>query len=362
MAKFTLTSGDDLFPDVDDDGEFQDNSGNDRIRGRGGDDTIDGGEGNDRISGNSGNDFLQSLFGNNRILGGSGDDRIISGEGKDNLSGNSGDDLLEAGDGDDKLNGGSGEDLLYGGAGDDNIKGGKGDDFLDGGLGDDTMKGEKGDDIYFVDSEDDEVIEKNNQGDDLVVSYTESYTLLDHVENLLLDQNDVTGEYGIEGFGNEDDNFIQGNFVANLLEGDDGDDTIEGAEGNDILTGGDGEDSFLYRNFDFSFNRGDFGVDLITDFEDEDKILLDEDTFFFGAPTDIEDEFEIVDDIDDAKDSDFLIVYNEDNGVIYYNENRDDPGFADDSRSGGPFIVLQDIPDIDEDNFETGFFFDFNGF
>ncbi|GGA58152.1 hypothetical protein [Okeania sp. KiyG1] len=180
---------------------------------------------------------------------------------------------------------------------------------------------------------------------------------------MLLEQNSSTDTYTIEGFGNGRSNIIQGNFAANVIKGAGGDDTIEGSAGNDILTGGRGEDSFLYRNnldLGFSFSFEDFrsslfgydlGVDIITDFNrNEDKILLDRDLFqIFDLGTD----FESVNSIRAAEESNSLLVYNRRNGILYYNDNRSSPGFSfSENPNSGAFLVLQGAPRITEDNLE----------
>ncbi len=184
------------------------------------------------------------------------------------------------------------------------------------------------------------------------------YQLSNNVENLLLDRNHSTGEYALDGFGNVRDNIIQSNDVANFIDGDDGDDTIEGAAGNDILYGGVGNDSFLYRDLDlhFSFDRRNFGIDKIEDFDEtEDTILLDQNLFlnengFFIS--NISSELKIVNNINQAMNSNAVIVYNQNNGVLYYNANGSAPGFASNSRGDGAFIILDSAPSITNANFD----------
>ncbi|MBD3879625.1 MAG: hypothetical protein SR1Q5_08075, partial [Quinella sp. 1Q5] len=63
---------------------------------------------------------------------------------------------------------------------------------------------------------------------------------------------------------------ITGNKLMNSIRGGDGNDTLIGSKGNDTLTGVNGADVFVWH-------KGD-GNDLITDYTDEDTILINGDT------------------------------------------------------------------------------------
>lgn len=156
--------------------------------------------------------------GDKLIAGSDQMDIIISGYGADELRGRGGDDYLD---------GGSGNDRLYGGAGND---------WLDGGRGSDRMSGGTGNDIYFVNSVNDRVIEEDRAGVDFVVSSV-SYTLSPFVESLALD-----GANAHNGTGNEQDNRIDANSLANILSGMGGNDALFGYGGDDDLRGGEGSD------------------------------------------------------------------------------------------------------------------------
>jgi serralysin len=140
------------------------------------------------------------------------------------------------GAGNDTITGNAVANVLSGLAGNDVILGGGGDDTLNGGLGADKMSGNVGNDLYFVDDAGDLVAELIDEGTD-TVSSSISYTLVDHVENLVL-----TGGAG-SGTGNGLDNIITGNELANLLSGGAGNDTLIGGAGDDTLDGGTGVDS-----------------------------------------------------------------------------------------------------------------------
>jgi Ca2+-binding RTX toxin-like protein len=98
---------------------------------------------------------------------------------------------------------------------------------LDGKLGIDTMRGGQGNDFYVVDIGGDKVEEFLNEGID-TVSASVSYTLSDHVENLIL-----TGT-AYSGLGNSLGNEITGNSYSNYLDGKAGADTMKGGLGDDL--------------------------------------------------------------------------------------------------------------------------------
>ncbi|MDH5336384.1 MAG: putative Ig domain-containing protein [Nitrospira sp.] len=111
------------------------------------------------------------------------------------------------------------------------LTGNRGVNRLDGGVGADVMRGKAGNDTYVVDDAGDVVVETTVAGIDTVESAI-SYTLTDHVEDLLL-----TGMGATSGTGNQLDNRIVGNSAGNVLDG---------AGGNDRLEGGAGGDTYLF--------------------------------------------------------------------------------------------------------------------
>lgn len=96
--------------------------------------------------------------------------------------------------------------------------------------------GTSGDDVYYVTRSDDKIIENPNGGDDTVYSNV-SYTLPNHVENLVL-----TGTANIFGAGNNSNNILIGNEGRNRLNSGRGDDIVYGGGGNDFINGGEGND------------------------------------------------------------------------------------------------------------------------
>lgn len=116
---------------------------------------------------------------------------------------------------------GTGNELdnhLTGNSADNVLEGRDGNDTLDGSLGADTLRGGEGDDSYTVDNVGDVVEEHRHDGEDTVYT-TISYTLTDHVENLVL-----IGTAAITGKGNALDNHLTGNGAGSILDGQAGDD------------------------------------------------------------------------------------------------------------------------------------------
>ncbi|WP_095011792.1 calcium-binding protein [Tsuneonella mangrovi] len=151
--------------------------------------------------------------------------------------GTAGNDLMEGTAGKDWLNGLAGDDILYGFDGNDLLVGDAGNDLLVGGAGADKLVGGNGDDTYRVDDAFDTIVEGIDAGNDTVDSYTEQVVLSANVENLNL----MTG--AVTGIGNDENNVIAGNAIANSIYGRGGDDILLGNGGADELRGQAGADS-----------------------------------------------------------------------------------------------------------------------
>jgi len=151
--------------------------------------------------------------------------------------------------GSDNING-TGNNLnnnILGNSGDNLISGGAGNDTIDGSSGIDTLVGGYGNDNYYIDNQNDIVIEYANQGIDMVFTSV-SYTLSDYIEKL-----DLLGTENIDGYGNDLTNIMWGNNGDNLLNGMRGDDTIYGYDGNDTLYGGVGIDKMFGNTGDDTY-------------------------------------------------------------------------------------------------------------
>jgi Ca2+-binding RTX toxin-like protein len=226
-------------------------------------DTLYGGAGNDFILGGLGDDVLYGETGTDELQGGDGNDILYGGEGDDRLFGQTGNDVLYGGDGNDIIIGFTGndeakqtlnagetdDDKLYGGAGNDTLFSGLGNDYLDGGAGADFMEGGQGDDIYIVNSVNDSILERANEGYDTVISST-NYILNTGVEELRL----VEG-LDIHGTGNALDNKIIGNSRNNILDG---------VTGADTMIGGAGDDTYYVDNIgDQTIEFAGEGIDTV---------------------------------------------------------------------------------------------------
>ncbi len=223
-----------------------------------------------KIIGTSGNDI--PLKGTNK------DDTILGKAGIDQLLGRGGNDLLKGGPGVDFMYGGGGGDRLFGGGDNDYLEAGRGADFINGGGGD-------RDAVSYVGSKKGVNVKlgKNghlteNKGGDAKGDQIKNVEIVhgsDH--NDKIKGNNLDNQlYGHDGndlikAGGGDDKVFAG--VGNdSVYGGGGADEINGDLGNDDLFGGAGPDTFL-------FEAGDFGDDIIWDFE----IGVDKIWFFDGA-------------------------------------------------------------------------------
>ncbi len=231
---------------------------------------------------------------NETIEGTNSNDNLQSGEGDDELFGRRGSD---------RLTGNGGDDILIGGAGRDTLNGARGDDTLNGGFGRDRLFGKSGNDLLI-----------GRPGNDILLG----------------------------GEGND------------TLEGGIGRDRLNGGAGNDTLTGGGSIDRFIF-NTNEEFQTEDVGIDTITDFSQQtqgDIILLDLDTFTAinsqsGTGFSIPSELATVTNDEEAATSDAVIVYNSENGNLFYNPNGSQAGFG----SGGQFATLTNTPLLEAEDF-----------
>ena len=231
------------------------NAAANRLEGLAGHDTLDGGAGLDTLVGGSGNDTYVVDLNTDRVIERSaadGIDTVLSSAAfftleahVENLTltgtasiGGAGNALANV------LTGNAGNNLFDGGDGNDTVSGGAGNDSLYGGAGSDSMLGGAGNDLYRVGLTSDIVVELASEGTDTVEAVNTSYTLSDHVENLVL-----TGSaYYVNATGNALANTLTGNWGYNLLTGGAGNDTLDGGEGADTAVGGTGDDTYLVNS------------------------------------------------------------------------------------------------------------------
>jgi len=124
-------------------------------------------------------------------------------------------------------------------------------DALDGGAGKDTLEGGALNDTYYVDQQEDVVIETLNNGIDLVITLN-TYTLSANVEDLWLQGTD-----NFNGTGNTLNNKLFGNSGNNALTDGEGNDSLRGENGNDNLNSGNGNDTLDGGSGTDTLNSGD---------------------------------------------------------------------------------------------------------
>ncbi|MGB3508497.1 MAG: calcium-binding protein [Microcoleaceae cyanobacterium] len=245
---------------------------------------INGSNQGETLVGTDNNDLITALGGNDTVTGELGDDVIF---------GNRGNDVLR---GDTNQGTSGGNDIVYGGAGNDRISGNAGNDLLIGEKGRDKIWGNDGNDTLV-----------GRRGFDILLG------------------------------GNGDD----------ILKGGQGRDRLNGGPGNDTLIGGASIDRFIF-NTNQAFDSNDLGVDAIADFDsDRDIILLDVTTFdAIESGASFDNVFATVTDDGAAETADAFIVYNTNNGNLFYNQNGSAAGLG----SGGLFVNLESQPELSADN------------
>jgi Ca2+-binding RTX toxin-like protein len=178
------------------------------------------------------------------------------------------------------------------------MTGNSGDNALNGNTGADRMEGLGGNDTYYVDNQNDRVVEGANDGLDTVRS-TISYTLGAHAERLVL-----IGSADIYGLGNS---------LANRISGNSGENIINGREGKDTLTGGGDVDGFR-----FNTALGSNNYDTITDFQiNVDEIQLENAIFTAVGSSLTPSEF-VANASGAATNSLQHIIYDTTDGRLYY--------------------------------------------
>ncbi|MGB3508008.1 MAG: FG-GAP-like repeat-containing protein [Microcoleaceae cyanobacterium] len=236
-------------------------------------------------------------------LGSENNDLVSGSEIDDTFFALAGDDLVSARAGNDEINGNRGNDIISGGTGDDNLYGGRNLDYILGDAGNDLIFGERDSDTL-----------KGGEGADTI-------------------------------YGGKQNDELEGGEGNDLISGDIGDDILSGGRGSDFITGGKGSDTFI-------FNDSRFERDEITDFASiqGDLIILDRRTFSAidsepGNGFSIASEFATVTNDELAETVNAIIVYNSENGNLFYNRNGSEPGFDNQNiDSENQFLTLTNTP------------------
>jgi len=349
------SSGDILFGLAGND-ELYGGNGNDTLYGGEGDDLLDGGEGFDLVNyADSDSDLNINLqlgtasgedIGNDRlnliesIAAGSGDDIFVGGSGDFTINGGNGFNTIDytfsesnlvinlqkgsaAGQdiGKDKLIkiqkviAGSGNDLMYGSSKSDELQGGGGDDNVYAGAGNDLIVGSDGaGNDYYNGGSGVDTIRYTSALDNITVNLTTGFAQSSAGDDsagigrdqLVSIENVIAGDFN---------DVLIGNKIANRLEGGDGNDSLNGMLGKDTLIGGFGNDEFI-----FNTKLGSANIDNIVDFEAGiDKIVLDDVIFKkLAGVSDLTNHFVIG---PRALDADDYLIYNDANGMLYYDLN-----------------------------------------
>jgi len=141
------------------------------------------------------------------------------------------------------------------------VNGTSANDFFAGGAGRITMVGRAGDDTYTVNHSYDVIREEAGGGVDTVESWSSSFVLPAHVENLVL-----KGSWGQTGIGNDGNNLLVSTSGKDILDGRGGDDAIVAGTGASRMTGGAGDDLFVFAKPNAHDN-------VITDFKPGEDAL-----------------------------------------------------------------------------------------
>jgi len=141
------------------------------------------------------------------------------------------------------ISGNSGSNMIMGGLGVDYLSGGGVGSVAAGGT--DTLIGGKGGDMYLYDGAHVTIVEKANEGNDLVLVQAAAYTLGDNIEYAMV-WNDVSFVSDINLTGNALANVLHGGYGSNTIKGGAGDDVIAGYGGEDYLMGEAGADLFVW--------------------------------------------------------------------------------------------------------------------
>lgn len=202
--------------------------------------------GNDFLDGGEGDDYLVGLSGSDRLFGGAGADVLVADGNPDEVQGRYGDDSLD---------GGVDNDLLFGSGGDDALVGGEGDDVLWGdeyagsdgagvsGWGGAPMGGSSSGGQLSQDQHGNDSLEGGDGNDTLIGGGRDDRLDGGKGNDLLFgDGIGVAHEGNDRLYGGEGDDELQGGGGSDLLMGEVGADKLSGQDGDDLLSGGEGDD------------------------------------------------------------------------------------------------------------------------
>jgi len=297
------------------------------------------------------------------------------GNATDNLiTGNSGNNSLDGGAGNDIINASAGNDILIGGLGNDTLNGEAGNDTLNGGAGNDALNGGAGNDTYLF-----PVIAQGNDtiadvsGVDTIsfagtpatasIRFNLALTTPQTVgggTSIKLDaanaiENVIGGAGSDRLFGNTLDNSLEGVAGNDTLSGGAGNDTLNGGLGTDLLIGGAGDDQFVFNGISV-FAPATFGVDTITDFSTGDKLVLSKTVFadltsVAGAGFSAASDFAVVEDDALVATNPAFIVYSQNSGSLFYNQNGAAAGLGTTATTGGEFASILTVPTLVSSDF-----------
>jgi Ca2+-binding RTX toxin-like protein len=169
----------------------------------------------------------------------------------------------------------------------DILIGNAGANVLDGRGGDDRMAGKGGDDIYFVDSADDIVRERANDGFDTVVILTPGlvFDRIRNVERIIYaDESSLTAWADTASDAAESD--AAGDIAAMaVLVGDDTSETLDGGSGDDTIFAGGGDD-LVIGGRDSLASRDINNTIAVEDLEDQTESDDGDDALYGGAGND----------------------------------------------------------------------------
>ena len=303
-----------------DNNSLQDTPGNDVIAGNGGDDFINvynGGQ--DVVDGGVGYDYLQVAY-NNRNTGGGLTFNAASGVAqRTNASGTV-----------DSVKFSNFENYyVFGTVGNDTITGGTGNDHITTGIGgQDVVDGGAGSYDYLT-------VEyglRDNGGSGLTFNAASGSAQRTNASGTV-DSVKFSNFENYNVYGSVNDDIITGGTGNDYIDGNSGNDLIAGGAGYDGINTGAGSDRLLY-NTGVAFKATDIGVDSIYDFTSgADKFVLSATTFtaISGGVT-----FEAVANDLAAASSAAAIVFSNETGKLYYNENGTNAGFG----TGSQFATL----------------------